>query len=49
MPLYDSDNYNNPVNAVGSEQNVSQPYDNASFYGDYAGAEVQAEAAEVPP
>ena len=49
MPLYDSDNYNNPVNAVGSEQNVSQPTDNASFYGDYAGAEVQAEAADVVP
>ena len=49
MPLYDSDNYNNPVNAVGSEQNISQPYDNASFYGDYAGAEVQAEGAQVPP
>lgn len=49
MPLYDSDNYNNPVNAVGSEQAVSQLYDNASFYGDYAGSEVQAEAAEVPP
>ena len=46
MPLYDSDNYNNPVNAVGSEQNISQPYDNASFYGDYAGAEAQT---EVPP
>ncbi|MCR4702595.1 MAG: hypothetical protein K5665_02905 [Saccharofermentans sp.] len=46
MPLYDSDNYNNPVNAVGSEQNVSQPADNASFYGDYAGSEAQA---EVPP
>ena len=46
MPLYDSDNYNNPVNAVGSEQNISQPYNNASFYGDYAGAEAQT---EVPP
>ena len=50
MPLYDSDNYNNPVNAVGSEENVSQPFENASFYGDYAGAEAQAESAtEVPP
>lgn len=51
MPLYDSDNYNNPVNAVGSEQNVSQPYDNATFYGDYVGEQPQAEAApqEVPP
>ena len=50
MPLYDSDNYNNPVNAVGSEQNVSQPFENASFYGDYAGAEAQAEGVtEVPP
>ena len=48
MPLYDSDNYNNPVNAVGSEQNVSQPFDNASIYGDYAGSEAQG-AAEVPP
>ncbi len=48
MPLYDSDNYNNPVNAVGSEQNVSQPFDNASVYGDYAGSEAQG-AAEVPP
>lgn len=48
MPLYDSDNYNNPVNAVGSEQNVSQPFDNASVYGDYAGGEAQG-AAEVPP
>ena len=48
MPLYDSDNYNNPVNAVGSEQNVSQPFDNASVYGDYAGSEVQG-AGEVPP
>ena len=46
MPLYDSDNYNNPVNAVGSEQNISQPADNASYYGDYAGSEAQA---EVPP
>ena len=50
MPLYDSDNYNNPVNAVGSEENISQPYENASFYGDYAGAEAQAEAGQqVPP
>ena len=50
MPLYDSDNYNNPVNAVGSEQNISQPYDNASYYGDYAGSEAPSEgAAEVPP
>ena len=48
MPLYDSDNYNNPVNAVGSEQNVSQPFDNASVYGDYAGGEAQG-AVEVPP
>ena len=24
MPLYDSDNYNNLINAVGSEQNVSK-------------------------
>ena len=48
MPLYDSDNYNNPVNAVGSEQNVSQPFDNASVYGDYAGAETQGNV-EVPP
>ena len=48
MPLYDSDNYNNPVNAVGSEQNIAQPFDNASVYGDYAGGEVQG-AAEVPP
>lgn len=47
MPLYDSDNYNNPVNAVGSEQNVSQPFDNASVYGDYAGGEAQ--GTEVPP
>ena len=45
MPLYDSDNYNNPVNAVGSEQNISEPFDNASVYGDYAN---QAPA-EVPP
>ena len=49
MPLYDSDNYNNPVNAVGSEQNVSQPVDNASFYGDYAGNEAQEAVTEVPP
>ena len=49
MPLYDSDNYNNPVNAVGSEQNVSQPFENASFYGDYAGAEAQEPVTEVPP
>ena len=49
MPLYDSDNYNNPVNAVGSEQNISQPYDNASYYGDYAGTEAPADAAAVPP
>ena len=48
MPLYDSDNYNNPVNAVGSEQNVSQLFDNASVYGDYAGTEVQGND-EVPP
>ena len=45
MPLYDSDNYNNPVNAVGSEQNISEPFYNASVYGDYAN---QAPA-EVPP
>ena len=45
MPLYDSDNYNNPVNAVGSEQNISEPFNNASVYGDYAN---QAPA-EVPP
>lgn len=50
MPLYDSDNYNNPVNAVGSEQNVSQPFDNASVYGDYANADVPVDGAgEVPP
>ena len=48
MPLYDSDNYNNPVNAVGSEENVSQPFDNASVYGDYAGVETQG-VDEVPP
>ncbi|MBR3340313.1 MAG: hypothetical protein IKG30_01725 [Clostridiales bacterium] len=48
MPLYDSDNYNNPVNAVGSEQNVSQPFNNASVYGDYTGAENQG-MEEVPP
>ena len=48
MPLYDSDNYNNPVNAVGSEQPVSQPFENASVYGDYAGTEAQG-AGEVPP
>ena len=48
MPLYDSDDYNNPVTAVGSEQTVSQPFENASVYGDYAGTEVQG-AGEVPP
>ena len=48
MPLYESDNYNNPVNAVGSEQNVSQPFNNASVYGDYTGAETQG-VEEVPP
>ena len=46
MPLYDSDNYNNPVNAVGSEQNISEPFNNASVYGDYAGTEAPT---EVPP
>ena len=46
MPLYDSDNYNNPVNAVGSEQNISEPFNNASVYGDYAGTET---SPEVPP
>ena len=46
MPLYDSDNYNNPVNAVGSEQNISEPFNNASVYGDYAGTETPS---EVPP
>ena len=46
MPLYDSDNYNNPVNAVGSEQNISEPFNNASVYGDYAGTEAPS---EVPP
>ena len=46
MPLYDSDNYNNPVNAVGSEQNISEPFNNASVYGDYAGMEAPQ---EVPP
>ena len=46
MPLYDSDNYNNPVNAVGSEQNISEPFNNASVYGDYTGAEAPS---EVPP
>ena len=49
MPLYDSDNYNNPVNAVGSEQNVSQPFDNASVYGDYANADVPAEGMGAGP
>lgn len=46
MPLYDSDNYNNPVNAVGSEQNISEPFNNASVYGDYQGVEAPT---EVPP
>ncbi len=50
MPLYDSDNYNNPVNAVGSEQDVSQPYENATFYGDYAGEQVPVDdSQDMPP